>query len=481
MIAYGIIPVVTGPISFISSSIIIIMVLRSRAKLNHIYHRLMIGFSTVDIFLSAAMSFSSLPGPQDNPNPKVWKSIGSQSTCDAQGFFFMLGSTSAPLYFLSLQIYYLCMIKYGMNNDEIRKIEPFLHGVPILLGLISAIVPLATESMNPSNTWCWVEPYPIGCNADPNVECTRGVHENIQRWLFIGAPLIIVLVIASVVMWMIYNSVRTLDQLNASHDFRSTTVNDAQSRQADEYTQSSRSSIPACFGSIVTSVVTYFEPLEPRVSARYRRSQQARERIFQYYIGYLLTICFPLVYVPIAYSGNDIDALGALAAIFYPLQGFFNMIVFILPDLKKIRRRHTELSLPCVFATAIITYIGPSCTAPRQFNARIAELRLQQNEIENEGPTPQITDSLATSSSSMGNEGSIMRQNNVDDSESQHARRVTFDSPSMCNEISIRHQNSADDSEPQHVNCVAIDSPNMDTEVSIMRKNGADDNGTQHV
>jgi len=57
----------------------------------------MVGFSTTDILVSAAMSFSSLAGPQDNPNPKVWKSIGSQGTCDAHGFFFMLGSSSAPL------------------------------------------------------------------------------------------------------------------------------------------------------------------------------------------------------------------------------------------------------------------------------------------------------------------------------------------------------------------------------------------------
>eukprot|EP00555_Chaetoceros_dichaeta_P005705 CAMPEP_0198262274 /NCGR_PEP_ID=MMETSP1447-20131203/10814_1 /TAXON_ID=420782 /ORGANISM="Chaetoceros dichaeta, Strain CCMP1751" /LENGTH=481 /DNA_ID=CAMNT_0043950457 /DNA_START=145 /DNA_END=1590 /DNA_ORIENTATION=+ len=481
MTAYGIIPVVIAPISVISSSIIIIMVLRSREKLNHMYHRLMVGFSTADIFVSAAMSFSSLPGPQDNPSPKVWKSIGSQGTCDAQGFFFMLGSSSAPLYFLSLQIYYLCVIKYEMNLEEIKKIEPFLHGVPVLIGLISAIVPLATESMNPGYSWCWVQSFPLGCNADPNVECTRGAHASIQRWVFVGAPLIIILVIASVVMWMIYNSVRTLDQLNASHDFRSTTVNDAQSKRADEDRQSSRSSIPASIGSIVTSVVSYFEPLEPRVAARYRRSQQARERIFQYYIGYLLTICFPLLYVPIAITGISVDVLEVLTFIFYPLQGFFNMMVFILPNLKKVRRRHTEMSLPCVFATAIITYIGPSRVTPRRFNSQIAELRLQQNEIENEGPTPQRTGSLATYSSNISDEDSIMRQNDVDDSKPQHARGVTFDSPSMCNEVSIMQQNSADNSEPQHVNCVAIDSPNMDTEVSIMRKNSADDNGTQHV
>jgi len=302
-----------------------------------------------------------------------------------------------------------------------------LHGVPILLGLISAIVPLATESMNPGTTWCWVQSYPMGCTVDPDAECARGAHASIQRRVFVGAPLIIVLVIASVVMWMIYNSVRTLDQLNASHDFRSTTVNDAQSRRADEDRQSSRSSIPACIGSIVTSAVSCFEPLEPRVSARYRRSRQARERIFQYYIGYLLTIFFPLLYVPMLMGGILSEVLQVLTFIFYPLQGFFNMMVFILPTLNQVRRRHTELSLPCVFVTAIITYIGPSRITPRRFNARIPELPLPQNETDNEGPTPQRTESLATYSSNISNEGSIMHLNDVDDSKPQHARGVTFD------------------------------------------------------
>jgi len=374
----SIIPLVTAPMSVISSTLIIIMVMRSREKLLHIYHRLMFGLSVADVILSSAMSFSSLPAPKETPS--IWKGLGSQSTCDAQGFFFMIGASAAPLYFLSLQLYYLCKIKYDLSLDDMKKIEPFLHGVPILFGLVSAIIPLATESMNAGTSWCWIQAYPTGCKSDPNMECTRGTHAALQRWVFVGGPMILILVLACIVMWMIYDSVRKLDQLNASHDFRYSAENKSSNKSKLKENMPPPSST---YSSIRTSVRSVFSSPAPNISGQYRRSRHARQRIFHYFIGYLLTISFPLINGFIRTAiGKPVNIFEILMNVFYPLQGVFNILVFILPNVKRIQQRHPEMCFPRVLITAITSYIGPNSTASRRSSHQTTLMRLSQNKID---------------------------------------------------------------------------------------------------
>lgn len=379
----AVIPLVTAPMSVMSSILIIVMVMRSRIKLSHIYHRLMVGLSVADIILSSAMSFTSFPAPKETPD--IWKGFGSQSTCDIQGFFFMLGASSAPIYFLSLQVYYLCVIKYELNSDYMEKVEPFFHGVPITFGLVSAIIPVATESMNPGTSWCWIQASPMGCQSDPNIECNRGTNAALQRWIFVGGPMVLILVLACIVMWKIYDSVRTLDQVNASYDFRHTNGNNLSNRRVKENRSSiNTSSINSSILSSVRSVLSLPASTPPRIAARYRRSRQARRRIFQYFVGYLLTISFPLINISIAMAiGRPVIFLEILQYIFYPLQGVFNIVVFILPSVMTLQQRHPEMSLPRVVVTAISTYVGPrSNTNSRRASLQTTSMRKSQNEID---------------------------------------------------------------------------------------------------
>jgi len=367
----NVIPMITAPISIISSSCIIIIISRSKEKMSHMYHRIMTGFSITDIILSSAMSISSIPSPKDSG---LWNAIGNISTCNAQGSLFMFGSSAAPLYFLSLQLYYLCVITFKMNVEQINKIEPFLHGVPILFGLTSACVPLITDSINPSKAWCWIADNPLGCHADPDVECTeRGTSAPLQRWVFLGGPLILVLILSSLAMAMIYTSVRNLDILNASHDFRYCGSN---TPQTTEESQDRTSRLSITRASINSSITGIFCPVKERQLAIYRRSRKAKDRISQYFIGYLLTIIFPLLKpIVMANGGSPLNILEVLTFVFYPLQGFYNLIVFITPSIKRVRKKNTEISFPRAIFNAMKTYTGPSSmSTTRSSNPRLTSL-----------------------------------------------------------------------------------------------------------
>jgi len=341
----GIILLVSGPISVISSTIIILMVLRSRKKLSHIYHRLMFGISVTDIIFSSGLSFSSLPAPIGTPD--TWKALGNRSTCNAQGCFIMFGSAAAPAYFLSLQIYYLCKIKYQMSSEKMRKVEPCLHGVPILLGLTAAIVPLVTDSMNPGTRgYCWLQDYPLHCITDQSVECIRGMTMTIQRPILLVIPLLLNSVLSGIIMWMIYASVRKQDSRNGLYSFEL----NSPCRQG--------TSRPRRRASFIRSQ-------DEILTAQYQKSRKARQRIMQYFVAYVLMSLFPILDAMLYKVQSMDNLLQILVMTFYPLWGFYNLVVFILPAVKKVQERNVDFSLPRACVTAIISYIGPSSVDSR--------------------------------------------------------------------------------------------------------------------
>jgi len=325
------------------------MILRSRAKLSNSYHRIMFGMSVTDIILSSALGLSSLPAPIGTPD--VWKSIGNRSTCKAQGFLIMFGSIAAPTYFLSLQMFYLCMIKYQSSRQNVRqKVEPFLHVAPILVGLIAAVVPLVTNSFNPgSRGYCWAQDFPLHCTDDQTVDCIRGETATIQRVFLVILPLMGNIVLVGVMMWKIYAAVWYQDTRNASHNFQSS-IRRRQSSPND--------------GPIHNTSPTRRRPSlimspEELRDAQYQKSRKARKRILQYFVGYFLTFIFIILDLVLNRVKCVDNLLEILTMIFYPLGGFFNLIVFVIPAVNKVQQDNTEFCFSRALFSAIISYVGP--------------------------------------------------------------------------------------------------------------------------
>jgi len=342
----GIILLVTGPISTVSSIIIIIMVLRSKVKLSSTYHRLMFGISLTDIILSAGLSCSSLPAPIGTPG--IWKALGTQSTCNAQGICIMFGTGAAPFYFLSLQIYYLCRIKYRTSSENMRKMEPCLHGAPIMVGLVSAFVPFVTESMNPGTRgYCWLQDFPLHCTTNQDVECIRGMTTHIQRQILLVIPFTVSSILNVIIMWNIYTSTKKQHSIDALHNFDSSDMHD------DEMQRQSTSGTLRK-GSLIHS------PEEILKTQYHIKGQKAWNRIKQYFVAYFLTYAF-LSIDGILHNVQSINnLLEILVMIFYPLWGFFNLVVFILPVVKKVQEKDVEIYFPQACVTAIKAYGGAS-------------------------------------------------------------------------------------------------------------------------
>jgi len=269
----------------------------------------MFGMSFADIMASTAMSLTTLPMPRnDDPvwNRKGYGSyngetfwsdqtkIGNEQTCAVQGFFFSTGISIMFAYNGMLCFYYACAIAFRMHEKDIRKkVEPFLHGVPLVLGLCPAIPAFMYHFYTPITNDAW-------CTMRVKHVDTAPVSMFIFRYLpaSIGGLVVLIVISLCLVIWRVRKNGKLLKEMVDHNDIQ----------------------------------------VEERVTAAH---QNTKLIIFQSlaYIGALLvTLAFPLVRIMMGVDGywnfTDKEAavyvlMGKFMVVLVPLQGFFNLIIFL--------------------------------------------------------------------------------------------------------------------------------------------------------
>lgn len=179
-------------------------VLRDRKKMGLVYHRLLLVMSICDVILSSLLFLSSWPIPSGTPN--VYGAIGNTATCSAQGFFIQIAAVS-QLYNAYLAIYFLLIIRYSWSETQIKKLEPYVHGFSFLFAFGTASAGLALKLFNSANTWCWIAPFPVGCNDGRRlgaITCERGRDAWIYRFVFYYVWLWLAIATVTVAMFLVF-------------------------------------------------------------------------------------------------------------------------------------------------------------------------------------------------------------------------------------------------------------------------------------
>mmetsp|Transcript_15571 Transcript_15571/g.23421 ORF Transcript_15571/g.23421 Transcript_15571/m.23421 type:complete len:566 (+) Transcript_15571:204-1901(+) len=386
-LAIGITPMFTGSLSAISSFTIIVMMYRSEQRLSTPYRRIIFGMSVFDIFLSVSMAFSSLPSPKGTVG--TWNPQGNHITCAIQGFFFYTGCVGAPLYNLGLSVYYLCIARYEMSNEDFRtKVEqPFIHSVPIGYTLITGLIFVFRDLYHDVGVGCFLSAYPRGCLKIPKLECERGKD---YRWYFVGyhqmAGFIAIVVIMGLIVWTIFESENRSRQYrnpsffsandSAQHEERklcakivcmccscgttntsSTNIMTMTTRSSSERPRLQSPRQERQDRGVLenndqqqqqqhrVSIAHSSSPMQRRNSRNDTLSPRLKEALSMalLYIGaYFITLVFPYTLrLMERYSKADVPfVIYILSRFFYPLQGFFNMLVYTRPHVKTLQRRH---------------------------------------------------------------------------------------------------------------------------------------------
>ena len=298
------IPHITGALSVIGSAYIIFdVIFKKRLAADpkrRTYHRLILGLSITDLIASIAMFFSTWPIPQDSPSGE-YSASGTIATCDTQGFFIQLGGVSSPIYNAFLAVYYFLVVKYGYKQSDFIKLERIFHVLPWLIGITTATASLVLQQYNSANLWCWIAPTPLDCidslrSSDGTTTCVRGDNAWFYRLVFyfiwLWGSVICVTVCTLGVLYTVVVHVRKLNRRRHSHT---------------------------------------------NTSADRHIYDVARQSVF--YVGaFFITALFPSLVRMFQAKWNCTTTyfpLSVMTATFFPLQGLWNMLIYIQPRIKE--------------------------------------------------------------------------------------------------------------------------------------------------
>ena len=349
----------TASISFISSIVIICMIQRSYTGLSSTFHRLLFGLSIADILSSFWLMLSTLMSPTYTSG-YIWNPRGNVHSCDTQGFFLFLGIMGAPLYNCSLCFYYLAVVKFNKKDAFIRKkLEPFFHAVPILVSVTGAIIILAKESFNANGSYCWINERNSYCEIE-SVSCERGKDVKIIFSIFAVGPIIILPIVIVTTMVVMYREVIKIEKKLSKYGVGALRQNLGDNKKNDH--QSDDANSASNKKSTIQRVRGWWTNLWPfnKSSARPSRSNNSRlqsrvilHKAILYSLAFLCTYIFPFV-TSIQYWAEyqTSSTLKILASTCFPLQGFFNFLVFIHPKVTNTKRTK-KLSWFQSFVTAL--------------------------------------------------------------------------------------------------------------------------------
>ena len=408
--------VITASISFISSSIMAIMVLRSKTPnagaagstsltlMSSAYHRIVFGLSISDVLQSAALLLGPFVAPADVPQA-LW-GVGNNFTCKVDGVMFTLGSCSTPMYILFLCYYSLCRIKKGTGaNDAFgQNVEKMLHSFIITFTVLVCVAAFVTRSLNSytSGSFCTVSAVPTGCRQKPEIwgECDESIAKHagiLSIACFLVLPFLCLVGITTcmakihwhvVTRTMIFqgsaknttrpSSRRMGTALTSLRSSRSTSkrpriiatnTGGTASREEEELVciQGTRKNKDIDLESnpsesdheILSQEITETQAQldQPDSSVDLARIYR-REIVIQaclYVLAFLVTYIFPwsISVANVIFQRTVSFWWSSITAVFYPLSGFFNILVYTRPKVVSLRIRHPEYSWPQAFVMAV--------------------------------------------------------------------------------------------------------------------------------
>ena len=346
-------------VSTISSFFLIRMVFGTRQRASTTYHRLILGMAIGDILFSLPLATFQVMSPSEM-SYYVWGARGNQATCTLNGLLVGFGLAMTIFYNCSLNVYYVFAVRYNRGDIFIKKkVEPLLHGFPLLLALVRSVTILIQESYNDAGAGnCNSSPeyYPPHCIGYEDGEvrpgftipCGRGNGKSFTYYsgLVYGftAPIIVI-----VSMIIIYRAVSKQEKRMARFGEGSLRQPVDSSRTAS----SSRSNARSLISSIRSSITS-----RNNSTRNTQNSRAVLHKAFAYTMAFFLAWGWPIgsnimklagVKVPIPYL--------YFSVILQPLAGLYNLYIFIHPKVMAMRSRS---SVSWCKAVGVVVWSGLS-------------------------------------------------------------------------------------------------------------------------
>ena len=320
-----IVPMVTGTLSACSSALIIYIISRSQQKLSTTYHRIMAFMSAFDIISSIFIALGTVMAPSDTIYKFAGPILGNKVTCQIQGWLVVFGLCGSTSLNACLTWYFVCSIVFKMDSIRMTHIiEPFMHVYALFLACYVPSFYLSNDLLNPNpyDSFCTVVPYPESCEDQTWYDwsnCTWSeasrkdlLHYKRVSTAVIGLQSALIVLGMSIIVWSVYKTDRKIKM-------RSSVSNDTDHTLYPE--------------------IIHLERENNIIDMKYSNAIkiQALLYIMAFVFTWLLTFfsgCFNV-------ASFELDAINC---ILFPLQGFWNLIIFFYDKTYIIRQSDCHMS-----------------------------------------------------------------------------------------------------------------------------------------
>jgi len=359
--------IVSAVLSLTGSCVIVYKILRKikrKEESTTPYERVILGLSGFDIASSVNFAVSPFLLPAKT-SQRVW-AMGTDATCAMIGFTAQFAGFWAVWYNAVLSFYFLLTVRFRVTPTEFaRKYELWMHLPGAVFFPVTAFVGLwggwyEEEALTLS---CWIGDVPANCMAD-GVRC----YTQLVAYVFGMIPTSIAFFSVIINNIVIYRFVRRT--LIIAKKPRTTVRNSGNSNAEDN-----RSSADFDFEE---SGEFEEEKEEEEVGEESAGQRTLAERLTQevatqgllYVTAYLLTIV-PAMLLSILDGLSVIDAtdqgefypLLVFDSILLPLQGFFNVFIYVKPTYTRFRDKHPEMPARSVLNHALFDSDVPRLSA----------------------------------------------------------------------------------------------------------------------
>lgn len=307
-----IVPTVTGLLSTCGSLLILYAIYKSPVQLSTTYHRIMAVMSIFDVLASVCIALTTLPMPSDDSIRYAGPMIGNDLTCQIQGFINLFGFAGGGSMYMSLSWYFVCRMTLMMNPETIRKrIEPFFYLCSVAIAIFLPSYYLSKDYLHatPSDQLCSIGLNHSNCtyNAlEDFFDCDLGYTEflkalNVAIFL-IGFNLSMTAIAMIIITCTIAKKSKSIKYIRDKRRERENDNDDA-NNDDDDNDQGST------------------------LELRYTRVLVVQA--LMYIFAYFITWIFVVIPVVADLDRKSYNIIQILKSIFFPMQGLWNLIIFI--------------------------------------------------------------------------------------------------------------------------------------------------------
>jgi len=328
-------------LSVSGSGVIVCKILRSMKRSSSPYDRIILGLSSCDFVSSFTYAVGPFLLPSDT-SQRVW-AFGNDTTCTWLGFFAQLACLWAIWYNCVLSFYYLLTVRFKVKRREFtRKYELWMHLPGAIFFPLTAFIGLVGNWYSEERfaMLCWIGEVPKGCYD------TGDCWGALVAFIFGASTTVITIfsvVINNIVIYVfVRKNLRSSPPSTAgSFEFECKSGSDSESESEGEMSDIEGSTTQGH-------------------SIRHQLRHEAAIQGFLYVSTFLLVFTPAFVMQVLEGMTNFGDEnlsqmypLLVLNSLLLPLQGFFNVFIYVRPSYKRFRAAQPEKSTLFVLQHAL--------------------------------------------------------------------------------------------------------------------------------